>query len=219
MSAESWRAEQDAHLARAAAVADAVAAHVDGWESEHDTPAEGEHRANPKLVHPATGARVYVSPVTYGAGGGVRVELSAAVPSNAVHSQGDYQGIDRPEISVKSDRDAAALAKDVERRLLPAAIEYHAEVSGRIERRTAAANRRETLARELADIMGGTASAGRDDRWKASLPDRLRGQRPETAYTYGDMTPDSDGEVTAEIRNMTAQEARQLAALIAGWRK
>lgn len=221
MTAEGWRAEQDAHLARADAVADAVAAHVDGWESEHDTPEPGEHRANPKLVHTATGARVYVSPVTYGAGGGVRVELSAAVPTDASHSAGDYHGIDRPEITVRSDRATdhpASLARDVERRLLPAAVEYHAAVSGRIARRIAAANARETMARELAGIMGGNASEGRNGTWKASLPDRLRGQRPDTAYTYGDMTPDSDGEVTVEIRNMTTEEARELAALIATWR-
>jgi hypothetical protein len=62
--------------------------------------------------------------------------------------------------------------------------------------------------------MGGSAREWRDE-WKAELPDSFR---QLSTYTYGDMTPSHDATaVTVEIRNLPADRARELAALIGAW--
>lgn len=194
MTYDNGRAELAAKL-------DDVAQHMDGWT------VEAPEDRNPRLVN-ADGVQIWGHVVTYGAGVG-RAELSAAVPADAQYSEGDYSGIDRPEITVSLSRDSAALARDIMRRLVPGAVDYWTTVSDRVARRVARKDARQALAGELAEIMGGRVYDSHRDGWQAE----------QRGHTYGrTMTPSYDAEsVTVELRNLTPGEARELATLIAGW--
>ena len=63
-------------------------------------------------------AGLFVRRITYGAGAG-RLEVSANPPAGTPHPRGT-----RPEITVSSTRTPQALAKDIERRILPDARAY-----------------------------------------------------------------------------------------------
>lgn len=171
-----------------------------------------DENANP--ARSSDGMRLYANVSTYGAKVG-RLELSAGVPREADYSSGDYSGLDRPEITVDPTRDPVALARDIERRLLPKAVEYWNTVTGRIERRLAALNAREVASHQMAEVMGGQARQHRTSDWMVELPDEFR---KWSSYCYGDFKPNNDGSYfTVEIHNLPTERAHELAALIKSW--
>lgn len=186
----------------------AVAAELDGWRmvTPHD------HGAS--LYHGETGARIYARPETSHAGTVLaRLKLTAGVPDGASYSDGDYGRHDQPvpSITVGADRDTAQLARDIGRRITSAAITYHGDVAARMSRRLAAVDAQAKRARELSAVMGGAAREVRGT-WRADVPQTASGR------LYGELTPDYGGEtVRAELRGMTAAQARELAKLIGRW--
>lgn len=186
-----------------------IATHLEGWRV--DSPYD--HSAH--LVRESDGVTLWLRTNDYQHRG--RLVVSAGVPDGTSYSDGDTHGIDRPEITVGLTRGAEIMAREITRRLIPGAVTMWEEVAGRIERRTAAKDARETLARELAKIMGSQARELRGE-WEADLPDALRGDARTGRYVYGDITPDYDGtSARVEIRGMSADMARELAALVATW--
>jgi hypothetical protein len=125
-------------------------------------------------------------------------------------------------MTAAADRDPAAIAREVTRKLIPGTLERHATIAGRMARRIAAANARETLARELAGIMGSSVWERRGD-WQADIPGDIPGTTsPDGTVTRtvsGSFVPMYAGtDVTVELRGLTADHGRQLAELIASWR-
>lgn len=206
----TWQEEQAAIRAKLTGTLEAVAPLLSGeWSVE--TP----HDHGAQLVS-ADGVTVWARVETYGAKSG-RLTLSAGVPDGYEYSAGDTHGLDRPEITVSPDRDPVALARDIDRRLIPAAVDYWQAVSDRIARRHAALSARESLAGELAGVMGTTAREWRGD-WSAPVPDALSGRGAGEVNVYGEMTADYAGEsVRLELRGLSPEMARELAAVIAGW--
>jgi hypothetical protein len=177
-----------------------------------ELPAETPHDHGARIVGPGR-AHFYVRLGTYGAESG-RLLFSAGTPDGAEYSAGDWHGVDTPKMTAASDRPAAAIARDIVRKLIPGTIERHAVITGRITRRLARANGRETAARELAGRMAGTARECRGD-WRADVPDAMDG--------YGHMTPSAyddhgaDIRVTVELRGIPMARALELADIIRGW--
>jgi hypothetical protein len=188
-----------------------IATHLDGWEMPAPDYDHGAH-----LIGPG-GARMWVRLGTYGGETG-RLLFTAGTPDGADYSAGDWHGIDSHEMTAGADRDPAAIAREVTRKLIPGTLERHRLIVERIARRTDAASARETLARELGDIMGTRAQEWRGD-WQAGIPDGLTYVDGEhTRTTYGDMKPDYDGaSVAVSLRGLSADHARELAALIGSW--
>lgn len=189
-------------------VAQAFADRVDGWTVE--TPYD--HAA--QLVH-SDGLTLYVRQETYGPKVG-KVCLSAGVPEGVDYSAGDYHGLDRPEIFVSPDRPGDVLARDIQRRLIDSAQVYWDAISERIASRNSARSARESLAQELATIMGGTVSSrpGRVEE-RAETPRAMRGGE---RYAYGYLTPDYRAEdVNVELHNLSPEQAREVASMIARW--
>jgi hypothetical protein len=158
------------------------------------------------------GAHFYVRLGTYGAELG-RLLFTAGTPDGAEFSAGDWHGVDHVEMTAASGRDPAAIARDIVRKLIPGTLARHAEITGRIVRRTARANAVEAAARELAGRMGTTARERRGD-WRADTP---------SGVGYGGMTPSAYGDagddvrVTVELRGIPMARACELAELIRGW--
>lgn len=166
----------------------------------------------------ADGVRIWARLETYGANAG-KVDLTAGMPDEANYSAGDYGREKTPEIRVSLERPPAVLARDIARRIVPAAIAHWDAVSGRIAARVAANNAREILARDLAGIMGTTAREWRNE-WQANVPDvsheSADGHR---RCLYGHFSADYDGtSAQLELRGMTPAQAREVAALVATWR-
>lgn len=186
---------------------EAIAAELEGWQLE------APEDRNPYLVN-GDGVRIWTHLVQYGAGAG-RLELSTGIPDGAVYSQGDWTRTDAPrvEITVSLERPAATLARDIVRRVVPGAVAFWQEVSGRVARRLERENNRATLAAELAEIMHGQTFERAGDI-RAELPDALRNGG---TYCYGHLAPGYDGTVTLEVHNLTAERARDLARTFAAW--
>lgn len=150
--------------------------------------------------------RIYARVGTYGAERD-RILLTGSAPDGVSHSDGDYHRLTAPSITVAGSKSPEAIARDMTRRLIPAATEYWTAISERIAARLTAADMRETFARELAGIMGTRARQTRDS-WMAELPENV----------IGTFTVNYDGtEATAEIRGMSTEAARLLAAFLATW--
>jgi hypothetical protein len=158
------------------------------------------------------GAHFYVRLETYGAQTG-RLMFSAGTPDGADYSAGDWHGVDDASMTAASDRAPAAIARDIVRKLIPGTLARHAEITGRIVRRTARANAVETAARELAGRMGTAAREWRGD-WQADTPDGVG---------YGHMAPSAYGDagddmrVTVELRGIPMARALEVADIIRGW--
>lgn len=193
----------------------AVLEHLEGWHLE--TPYE--HGAN--LVN-GDGVRIWARLETYGANAG-KCELSAGSPDGASYSEGDYGRRDetRPEVRVSLTRSPEVIARDLARRLLPAAVAYWETVAGRVSARLERAAARERVAGELAGVMSTTAREWRGD-WRADIPNVKGapiGNGSDGHHTvYGEFTADGADSVRLELRGMTPAQARELAAVIAGWR-
>jgi hypothetical protein len=172
---------------------------------------ETPHDHGARVVGP-DGAHFYVRLGTYGAELG-RLMFTAGTPDDADYSAGDWHGVDHVEMTAAADRAPAAIARDIVRKLIPGTLARHAEITGRIVRRTARANAVQTAARELAGRMGTTARERRGD-WQADTP---------SGVGYGGMTPSAYGDagddvrVTVELRGIPMARACELAELIRGW--
>ena len=181
----------------------AIAEHLHGWTWH--TP--GDMRSG-RLVHDETGAFLYVSQVGYG-DKVERLEVSSGVPEGASYGDGDYpHDVKRPEVTVSAERDPATVARDLARRLVPAALDYYAAVRENMARRLAAAAARETLAQELAGLMGSSGWDYPGKGWQAPTPHAFPG--------YGQMTPDYRAEsVQVELSSVPLDMARDIARMIA----
>lgn len=205
----AWQQEQQEQQANLVATLESIATEL-GSDWRVETP----HDHSARLVSDSRdGLTIWARVETYGAQSG-RLKLSAGTPDGANYSAGDTHGIDGAAVTVAMTRTPAAIARDMERRLIGPAVDYWTAVRERIARRLSALSARETLARELADIMHGEARETRGD-WRAETPDALRHGK---LYTYGHMSPDYAAEdVTVELRNLSPDRARELARLIASW--
>lgn len=188
---------------------EAIAAHLPAdagaWKVDTDHADYGDRA--PHLVR-ADGVTLWAHTVTYGPGAG-RLEISAGVPEGASYSDGDTRD-KRPSVTVDPTRPADTLAKDIGRRLIPAAVTYWETVSARIAAREARQGTAEALATELGAIMRTSAREGRDGHiWTVSTPDGVGSFGHVETY---------DGEtVTVELRGLSAARARELAGILAGW--
>lgn len=177
----------------------AVAANLPGWHV--DTP----HDHNARLMH-TTGARVYAR-MERG-----RIKLTAGIPDGASYAEGDYgRSADRvPVATVAPDRDPVSIARGIARGIAPAAVDYFADVSARMGARIAAGNARETFAGELAAVMGGRVWQSHRDGWRADVP--------TSAAFYGELIPDHAATSgRCELRGLTADQLRELAAMVGRW--
>jgi hypothetical protein len=156
------------------------------------------------------GVTLWAHVVQYGSGAG-RLELSAGVPEGADYSAGDTRD-KRPSVTVDPTRPAHVIGRDIGRRLIPAAVTYWQTVTARIAARQARKGAAEGLAEALAGLMSSSAREGRDGReWYANTP--------RAAGSSGHFTTYDGQTVTLEIHGMPADRARELAAVIAGWKR
>lgn len=212
MSAAEYAAARAAERRELVRAVSAIADQLEGFELEPVDPGTCL-----KLVGTdgdAVGVRLWVSPITYGAGAG-RLTIAAGVPDGAEYSQGDYRGLTRPEITASPDRAPSAVARDIVRRLVPDAVTYWRAVEANVLRRTAGESRRADMAAELAAAMG--------PRGYVFTPHASRYPRADIRHgsdrLYGHLEPvDGSPEyATAELRGMTYAQALELAALVAQW--
>lgn len=199
------------HTTHPHTLARAIAANLPtGWQTV-ETPFD--HAA--RIVGP-DGVTIHLRVENYGAAAG-RLILSGGVPDGTSYPDADTHGVDTGRITVAADRDPAAIARDVTRRLLPVVVESWATVSDRIARRLNRAATRDTLAAELAGILGSRTYTRRGDV-AADLPDRFASTPGVRAIAFGHMAPGYDGEsVDVELRGISPDRARELARLIASW--
>lgn len=206
---------------KTAELAREIAGYLDGWQAKTDEDSYGA-----SLVHEG-GARVFVHASGYSSSPkGGRLSASIVVPWDQlspfdltdhgtkhygerdayVNADRHYNGSEsvdrfRKHVTFAHDRGADAIAKDLARRLLGDAIDYHAKAMEKVREHRAAIDKQ---AATIADICA-----------------RAKGARPygKDAIRFGDYdraNVGTDGMVQIERLNMTAQQFIDVTRLLSG---
>lgn len=133
-----------------------------------------------------------------------RLTVGGSYPSNGSY----YRRDDQPKsITVAGDKSPEAIAKDAARRFIPAYLAALATAQERRDRDVSYENNRDTLARDLAERCGTTPYKHSAGRWSA--------YRDSGGY-FCDCEASGDGTVELKIRNLPADKARRIIAVVMG---
>jgi hypothetical protein len=181
------------------ALVDAVVAHLDGFRPERTA----ERYA-------VTGLTNGVVTLTIGSAKKGRIEIASTygdgIPDDDPDRPDMTYGREHPSITVAPDRDPKAIAREITRRLLPAAREYHAANVKALGERVAMRERRAALVQRLDAVINPVAS--RVPRRSSWLP---------ADKGYGSFEPSPSGKsVAITLTGIDPDVAIAIAELIMG---
>ncbi len=134
-----------------------------------------------------------------------RLEVSGIYPRGT-----QLHNVERHEIGVRRDRGPAVIAREITRRLLPGYLTDLERVQADNDERATMRDRRQSVARELAELAGGTVDA-QDDR---STQAGVRWFH-NNGDSYGDVRINYRADsVSIDIRSLPVEVARDVLALI-----